>query len=264
MAAEPGGPKSPWWVECEMAYAEATFKITNRNKSHGPARQGQRVRQNGCRVMRLAPILWIIAATTGWAGEYAVLASGSRLHVDGHESSGAQIRLYSGGGYTELAAATVIRFEADDQVQPAPPLPAATQTLDSAGPPPPGQLADAAADKYGLPRQLVRSVMAAESGLDPTAISAKGAIGLMQLMPTTARDLGIDPTDPAQNVDAGARYLRDLLLRYGGQLWHALAAYNAGPQALEKYHNQIPPYRETMLYIQRIDRDLKRAGGASQ
>src|ERR1035438_3053112 len=65
-------------------------------------------------------------------------------------------------------------------------------------------------------------------------------------------------------LDAGARYLRDLLLKYDGLLWHALAAYNAGPEALEKYHNQIPPYRETILYIEKIDRDLKRSAGASQ
>jgi soluble lytic murein transglycosylase-like protein len=89
-------------------------------------------------------------------------------------------------------------------------------------------------------------------------------MGLMQLMPLTAQSLGADPKDPAQNVDAGARYLRDLLLKYDGLLWHALAAYNAGPEALEKYHNQIPPYRETILYIEKIDRDLKRSAGASQ
>jgi soluble lytic murein transglycosylase-like protein len=106
--------------------------------------------------------------------------------------------------------------------------------------------------------------MAAESGFDPRALSPKGAMGLMQLMPLTAQSLGADASDPAQNVDAGARYLRDLLLKYDGLLWHALAAYNAGPEALEKYHNQIPPYRETILYIEKIDRDLKRSAGASQ
>jgi soluble lytic murein transglycosylase-like protein len=106
--------------------------------------------------------------------------------------------------------------------------------------------------------------MAAESGFDPLALSPKGAVGLMQLMPVTAQYLGVNPADPAQNVDAGTRYLRDLLLKYDGLLWHALAAYNAGPEALEKYHNQIPPYRETIRYIEKIDRDLKRTGGVSQ
>ena len=82
-------------------------------------------------------------------------------------------------------------------------------------------MADAAADKYGLPRELVRSVMAAESGMAPGAISPKGAIGLMQLMPGTAQVLGVNPYDPAQNVDAGARYLRELLEKYDYGLRHA-------------------------------------------
>jgi soluble lytic murein transglycosylase-like protein len=115
-------------------------------------------------------------------------------------------------------------------------------------------LADAAADKYGLPRRLVRSVMSAESGGNPRAVSPKGAIGLMQLMPSTAKDLGIDPLDPAQNMDAGVRYLRDLLILYNGHLWHALAAYNAGSGAVQKYHG-IPPYSETIGYINRITRN---------
>jgi soluble lytic murein transglycosylase-like protein len=95
--------------------------------------------------------------------------------------------------------------------------------------------------------------MRAESGFAPGAVSPKGAIGLMQLMPGTARELGADPRDPAQNVDAGARYLRDLLLRYDYRLWHALAAYNAGPGAVDAHHG-VPPYRETIDYINRVCR----------
>jgi soluble lytic murein transglycosylase-like protein len=121
----------------------------------------------------------------------------------------------------------------------------------------PHELADAAADKYGLPRKLVHSVMAAESGFQPKAVSPKGAIGLMQLMPATAVTLGVDPNDPVQNVDAGARYLRDLLVKYDGLLWHALAAYNAGPGAVEKYKG-VPPYRDTIDYVRRIDTDYKK------
>jgi soluble lytic murein transglycosylase-like protein len=212
--------------------------------------------------MRLAPIFWMIAATTGWAGEFAVFASGSRLHVDGHQLTGAQVRLYSGSGYTEVAGSAIVGFEPDEIPAPAPvsePQKAVPLT-----PLAPLDLADAAADKYGLPRQLVRSVMAAESGMNPQALSPKGAVGLMQLMPLTAQYLGADPHDPAQNVDAGTRYLRDLLVKYDGLLWHALAAYNAGPEALEKYHNQIPPYQETIRYIEKIDRDLKRTLPAAQ
>ena len=128
----------------------------------------------------------------------------------------------------------------------------------AAAPPTPLELADAAADRYGLPRELVRSVMAAESGFQPRAISPKGAIGLMQLMPGTAQALGADPHDPAQNVDAGARYLRDLLEKYNYGLRHALAAYNAGPGAVDKY-NGVPPYRETINYIGRIEKKLRAA-----
>jgi soluble lytic murein transglycosylase-like protein len=120
------------------------------------------------------------------------------------------------------------------------------------------ELADAAADKYRLPRWLVRSVMARESGFHPEAVSPKGAIGLMQLMPETAGELGVDPNDPAQNADAGARYLRDLLARYDWQLWNALAAYNAGPGAVDKYKG-VPPYRETIDYVSRIEKDRQKA-----
>jgi soluble lytic murein transglycosylase-like protein len=214
--------------------------------------------------MRFALIVWLMAATSGWAGEFAVFASGSRLHVDGHQLAGSQVRLFSGAGYTELAASAIVAFEPDGVSAPEPVLQGEPPKPDSIAPLAPQQLADAAADRYGLPRQLVRSVMAAESGFDPRALSPKGAVGLMQLMPGTARTLGVDPRDPVQNVDAGARYLRDLLLKYDGQLWHALAAYNAGPESLEKYHNQIPPYRETILYIEKIDRDLKRNSGSAQ
>jgi len=206
--------------------------------------------------MRVAGFLLLLTAGTAFAGEYVILASGRRMHVDRHEVDGARIRLYNGTGYTELAAADVRRFEADDEapssIAPSvpllPPLPI----------PSPGELADAAADKYGLPRTLVRSVMAAESGFQQQAISAKGAIGLMQLMPQTAQELGADPHDPAQNVDAGVRYLRDLLAKYDWGLWRALAAYNAGPAAVDRY-NGVPPYRETIDYVQRIDAARKAA-----
>jgi soluble lytic murein transglycosylase-like protein len=165
-----------------------------------------------------------------------------------------------------MSAAKVERFEADDYV--APPLALATEaaapgSIATASAVPeaaitPLDLADQAADKYGLPRWLVRSVMKNESGFSPRAISPKGAIGLMQLMPGTAQTLGANPADPAQNADAGARYLRDLLQKYDGGLWHALAAYNAGPGAVDKYRG-VPPYSETIRYINRIERDRKKA-----
>jgi soluble lytic murein transglycosylase-like protein len=179
------------------------------------------------------------------------------MHVDRHEVEGSQVKLYNGTGYIEMPACNVTGFEIEDPpptvAAPAPPDPPAVATALALSP---TELADAAADKYRLPRLLVRSVMAAESGFQADAVSPKGAIGLMQLMPETAQLLGADPHDPAQNVDAGVRYLRDLLDRYEGGRWRALAAYNAGPGAVEKYHS-VPPYRETIEYIKRIDRAMK-------
>ena len=195
------------------------------------------------------------------AGEYAVLASGARLLVDRHETTGKTVKLYNGEGYIELDAAQVRAFEPDDRVAPTPPPAPFAEAPQPAAEEPvaltPIELADAAADRYGLPYWLVREVMHVESGYRPQAVSSKGAIGLMQLMPGTARVLGVDPKDPAQNADAGARYLRELLDKYDGRLWHALAAYNAGPGAVDKYR-RVPPYRETIDYINRIDRERKK------
>jgi soluble lytic murein transglycosylase-like protein len=203
--------------------------------------------------MRLVALFAFLAAGVAFAGEYAVFATGARMHIDRHEAAGTKIRLYNGGGYTEIDADQIRAFEAEPPAEPAPAarpgiLPAVA----------PSALADAAADRYGLPRALVRSVMSAESGSQPAAVSPKGAIGLMQLMPSTARQLGADPRDPAQNVDAGARYLRDLLLKYDGRLWHALAAYNAGPEAVDS-HKGIPSYPETIGYIERVTKKFEAA-----
>ena len=212
---------------------------------------------------RLLGIFLCSVTGVAFAGEYAVLASGSRLHVDRHETSGGKVRLYNADGYIEMDAAAVWGYEAEEYVPPAPAPAPATPTPAAQPAPSPAQLADAAADKYGLPRRLVRSVISRESDFQPQAVSPKGAIGLMQLMPATAAALGADPRDPAQNVDAGTRYLRDLLEKYDGGLWHALAAYNAGPGAVDKYQGG-PPYRETIDYVGKIDRDLKKAGGVTQ
>jgi soluble lytic murein transglycosylase-like protein len=212
---------------------------------------------------RLLGIFLCSVTGVAFAGEYAVLANGSRLHVDRHETSGGKVRLYNADGYIEMDAAAVSGYEAEEYVPPVPAPVPATPTPAAQPAPSPSQLADAAADKYGLPRRLVRSVISRESDFQPQAVSPKGAIGLMQLMPATAEALGADPRDPAQNVDAGTRYLRDLLEKYDGGLWHALAAYNAGPGAVDKYQG-VPPYRETIDYVGKIDRDLKKAGGATQ
>ncbi|HUJ86093.1 MAG TPA: lytic transglycosylase domain-containing protein [Burkholderiales bacterium] len=110
-----------------------------------------------------------------------------------------------------------------------------------------------AAERHGVDPLLVHAVVRAESGYDPNAVSPKGAAGLMQLMPETARRYGVaDRFDPASNLDAGVRYLRHLLRRFGGNLSLALAAYNAGEEQVLRAGGRIPDYRETAEYVRRV------------
>jgi soluble lytic murein transglycosylase-like protein len=195
-------------------------------------------------VRRLACAL--AAAGLVYGGEWAVLGTGYTLRIERHEADGAQVRLYLNGGFVELPATAVARFEADE------PKPV-TVTAE------PADLVGDAARRYGLPAGFLRSVAKAESGLRADAVSPKGAVGIMQLMPATARALGADPTDPQENVEAGTRYLSQLLLKYKDdpyQVRKALAAYNAGPGAVERYQG-VPPYRETVEYVERV---IKQAG----
>ena len=114
------------------------------------------------------------------------------------------------------------------------------------------------ATRYGVPADLVAAVIDAESDNNPRAVSRRGARGLMQLMPKTARTLGVaDPFDPRANVDAGVRHLRALMDRFGNDLPLVLAAYNAGEVAVIK-HRGVPPYRETRAYVKRILKKLDR------
>lgn len=114
-------------------------------------------------------------------------------------------------------------------------------------------LIEAAAQQTQLPAALLQAVIQVESAYNPKAISPKGAVGLMQLMPATAKRYGvIDRTDPMANLKGGARYLRDLLTLFNEDLALALAAYNAGEQAVKKYDNMIPPYQETINYVNKV------------
>ena len=182
-----------------------------------------------------------------FAGETAILSTGFRIHADRHETDGPVVRLYANGGVTEFAAGQIAGFEADEEV---------IKAAELQGPVMPSaeELINAAANRNGLPAEFVRSVVAVESGFRADAVSSKGAIGLMQLMPSTAREYGANPNDPEQNVEAGTQYLRDLLWKYRNdphQVSRALAAYNAGPGAVDRYHG-IPPYRETLAYVERV------------
>jgi len=114
-------------------------------------------------------------------------------------------------------------------------------------------IVNSAAAKYGVDPSVVKAVIQTESSGDPTAVSKAGAAGLMQLMPSNVADSGItDPFDPVQNVDAGVSQLSGYLKKYNGNLDQALAAYNAGPGAVEEFHG-VPPYHETQEYIKKIN-----------
>jgi len=115
------------------------------------------------------------------------------------------------------------------------------------------QLIEEHAAANRLRPDLVRAVIQVESGFNPRAVSPKGALGLMQLMPGTARDLGVaNPFDPTENIRGGSVYLRQLLERFGNNEELALAAYNAGPEAVNRYGQRVPPYRETRSYVQKV------------
>lgn len=214
-------------------------------------------------LIRIAFIL--LAATGAYAGEYVLLANGSTLHVERHEQVGAVVRLFSKSGFTEIPAAEIAGFEPDVSAAPAPAPEKPPSPLPVKSPKPlnPQEMVDQAADKHGIPANLVHLVARAESAYQPNAISPKGAVGIMQLMPGTAAALGADPHDPAQNVEAGTRLLRDLLEKYEAypdQLRRALAAYNAGTGAVERY-NGVPPYRETQSYVEKIVQQYKKELG---
>ena len=117
-----------------------------------------------------------------------------------------------------------------------------------------------AAEKYNLSEKLIASIIRAESNFQIDAVSPAGAQGLMQLMPATARDLGVsDPFDVQQNIDGGAKYIRQMLDRFGGDVKSALAAYNAGPGTVERYNGDVP-YQETRQYIQRVLSGMESSG----
>jgi soluble lytic murein transglycosylase-like protein len=196
-----------------------------------------------------------------FAGENAVLSTGFRIHAERHEVVGSVTRLYTNNGTIEVPSTLIASFEKEEYVPPAPAAVAPPPVTEVSPPPPkttdPKTLVKEAAARNSLPPAFVASVAKAESAMRQDAVSPKGAIGVMQLMPATAKSLDADPHDPEQNIDAGTRLLHDLLIKYDGDVVKALAAYNAGPGAVDKYKG-LPPYRETQEYVNKVIRDYQK------
>ena len=230
------------------------------------------------------------------AGQIANLRNGFSIHFDHKEQSANSTRLFTTTGYLDIANDQITSFEEDETpivpepssaAAPAPSTPAASPaTIKNASvakpvvnmplatplvvqpvamskmTPPPrivldlDQVVREASNKNRLDPDFVSSVIKAESNFKTRAVSKKGALGLMQLMPSTAAELGLsDPFDPRANVEAGAAHLSALLDRYHNDPIKALAAYNAGAYRVKQY-NGVPPYRETRDYINKIVRDF--------
>jgi len=180
------------------------------------------------------------------------LKNGFTLHCVRQEATGANTRIYlDDNNYMDVPTADIASIaESQEPAPTAPELEKKPVDLN--------QVVSDASDKHQIDPDLITSVIHAESSFNPRARSPKGAQGLMQLMPGTASKLGVnDAYDPAANVDAGTKYLRDLLLQYNGDMVKALAAYNAGPLRVQQYHG-VPPYRETRAYIAKVVREFNR------
>ena len=202
------------------------------------------------------------------AADLAVLRNGNSIRHEHKEILGPVTRLYLGAtkdGYVEIPTAQIDHYEKDT----APPPKVAPTNVQSSTVVTPqrqealtqeglNQVVSGAGARNQIDPDFIRSVIKAESGFHQNAVSRKGALGLMQLMPGTASEMGItNPLDPRSNVEGGTKYLRDLLVKYNFDVNKALAAYNAGPKRVDQYHG-IPPYYETQAYISRIIRDFNR------
>ncbi|MFP5226036.1 MAG: lytic transglycosylase domain-containing protein [Acidobacteriota bacterium] len=206
----------------------------------------------------------IFAVGTAHAAEQITLKNGFDLICDHRAADGAKVRLYidrAGASYLEVKASDIVADEPVDL-----PEPAAAHAAAVAAPSVPEKLTDGdlqpmlakAGTAYDIDADLLASVVRAESAGHSHAVSRAGAQGLMQLMPGTASELGVGDTfAPSENIQGGSAYLDTLLKRYHENLKLALAAYNAGPAAVDRWHG-IPPYRETRLYVARVIREYNR------
>ena len=226
----------------------------------------------------------VTAAAFAYPADLAVLRNGNSIRHERRQVVGGVTRLYlsdTASGYIEIPTNEIERFEVDTAPPPlkpqAPPAarvlqfqqPVTAMPLPSVRPPAIatqpvldraslGKLVNGAGERHQIDPDFINSVIRAESGFNSRAVSKKGAQGLMQLMPGTASQLGVTNSfDPNANVEAGTKYLRELLEKYNFDVARALAAYNAGPHRVEQYRG-VPPYYETRAYIARIIRDFNR------
>jgi soluble lytic murein transglycosylase-like protein len=186
------------------------------------------------------------------AAVLVTLSSGSQVRAKTQTRTGDTVSLAVDHGTIELPASAIAGIEnlpdrvpETAKVVSVPPTTSASQAL------------HLASISQALPESLIAGVAQVESALQTDAVSPKGAIGLMQLMPATAAELGVKAEDAAENALGGAKYLRELLLRYNGDARLALAAYNAGPGAVDRYHG-VPPYPETIAYVNRVLRQYEK------
>lgn len=209
-------------------------------------------------------------ATAARAAESVTLVNGFAIQCQHHAEVEGRVRLYMGAGqdnYIEFAPQEITAVE---QVPDSPALPESRETRAAISPDAAlsptdlRQMLINAGQEHNLDVDLLASLVKAESGGNARAVSRSGARGLIQLMPSTAAGLGVrDSFRPEENVRGGAAYLDSLLTRYRDNLALALAAYNAGPEAVDKYHG-IPPYRETRTYVARVIHEFNRRVVARQ
>jgi soluble lytic murein transglycosylase-like protein len=216
-----------------------------------------------CVVLALAGL-----GTVAQAAEHVTLKNGFDMFCDHRVTDGDRVRLYvdaAGSSFVEVNASDIVASEKVDWPKPV------TAEIPKAAPPVvaaprPEKLTDAdlqplltkAGTAYNLDADLLASVVRAESAGHARAVSRAGAQGLMQLMPGTASDLGVSNSfAPNENIQGGTAYLNTLLRKYNDNLQLALAAYNAGPAAVDRWHG-IPPYRETRAYVARVIREYNR------
>jgi Transglycosylase SLT domain len=219
----------------------------------------------------------LLCASSSQAAEIVRLSNEYNLHCIRHEQHGSVTRLYlDENAFIDIPSRQISGYEPDlDQPFPNTLQPIPTESAATSDNPIPRaaivptdaathdkttirEHIEQAALRTGIDPDFIKSVIRIESGYNAAAVSPKGARGLMQLMPSTAAIFGVrDSLNPAANIEGGSRYLRDLLVRYDGDAIKALAAYNAGPERVERYKG-VPPFRETRSYVARVIQDFNR------